>query len=215
MQSTQKKNFTFRLCRSSSEVVMTFQTNHHQRKFASFAVLSLRLIVMWITFRGPHLCHRRIFKGVIWKFQGDSKQPHHHFTKNISTPTPIYKCWVYGGNSQILSSSFLNSFLNPRCGMQQCEIFRTRCSSVYISISPRKWFECYQENNRSSKVFVKNADPVRCTLWKFYWFITLVVCCLKSGVGFSSLKIVNNRLARHSRSGKHDRLGHRTVTRDF
>ena len=34
--------------------------------------------------------------------------------------------------------------------------------------------------NRSSKAFVKNTDPVRRTLWKFYWFIALVICCLKS-----------------------------------
>ena len=28
------------------------------------------------------------------------------------------------------------------------------------------------------------ADSVRCTLWKFYLFIVLVICCLKSGVVF-------------------------------
>ena len=32
--------------------------------------------------------------------------------------------------------------------------------------------------NRSSKAFVKNADPVRRTLWKLYWFIALVICGL-------------------------------------
>ena len=31
----------------------------------------------------------------------------------------------------------------------------------------------------------------------------IVICCLKSGVGFSSLKSVNNRLTCHSRFGKH------------
>ena len=55
--------------------------------------------------------------------------------------------------------------------------------------------------NQSSKAFVKNADPVhvRYTLWKFYWFIALVICCLKSGV----LKNVNNRLTHQPRFGKH------------
>ena len=39
-------------------------------------------------------------------------------------------------------------------------------------------------------------------------FIALLICCFKSGVFFSSLKSVNNRLTRFSRSGKHGRLGH-------
>ena len=68
--------------------------------------------------------------------------------------------------------------------------------------------------NRSSKAFVKNADPVRRTLWKFYWFIALVICCLKSGVGVFRLSL-NNRLTRHSRSGKHSRLGHVIGTREM
>ena len=29
--------------------------------------------------------------------------------------------------------------------------------------------------NRNNEAFVKNADPVRRTLWKFYWFMALVI----------------------------------------
>ena len=69
-----------------------------------------------------------------------------------------------------------------------------------------------------SKAFVTNSDPVnpvRRTLWKFCWFIALVICCLfvKRSGDFLSLKSINNRL--RSGTGKHDRLiGHVVGTRD-
>ena len=53
-------------------------------------------------------------------------------------------------------------------------------------------------------IIVKLADPVSCTLWKCYWLIDFIVMFLK----FSSLNWRNNRLTRHSRSGKHGRFGH-------
>ena len=51
--------------------------------------------------------------------------------------------------------------------------------------------------NRSSKAFVKNDDLVRCTLWKLYWFITLVIFW-KAEWEFSSLKSLKNRLTCYS-----------------
>ena len=51
--------------------------------------------------------------------------------------------------------------------------------------------------NRSSKAFVKNDDLVRCTLWKLYWFITLVIFW-KVEWEFSSLKSLKNRLTCYS-----------------
>ena len=42
--------------------------------------------------------------------------------------------------------------------------------------------------NRSSKTFVKNSDPVRRTLWKFYWFIALIVVSRVLPNLFRSLK---------------------------
>ena len=73
------------------------------------------------------------------------------------------------------------------------------------------WIDCYLIE---AARHVKNADPVRRALWKFYWFIALVVCSLKRGVGILS-KVSLNRLTRHSRSGKHGRLGHAIGTREM
>ena len=61
--------------------------------------------------------------------------------------------------------------------------------------------------SQGSKAIVKLSEPVSRTLWKFYWLNDLVICCLKSGVVFWSLKS-NNSLTRHSRSGKHYKFGH-------
>ena len=67
--------------------------------------------------------------------------------------------------------------------------------------------------NRSSKASVKNTDPYRRTLWKFYWFIALVICGLESGVFFFFVS-EKCRLTRHSRSRKQGRLGHVIGTRE-
>ena len=86
---------------------------------------------------------------------------------------------------------------------------RNRIKCAFNLAVHRKWLVF----NRSSKAFVKNADPVRCTM--YYWFIALVICCLKSGVVFSSLKSVNNRLTLHSHSGKQGWLGYVTGTTEM
>ena len=84
-----------------------------------------------------------------------------------------------------------------------------RCAFIWLHIS----IDCYLIEAARHLLRI-SADPIRRTLWKFYWFIALVVCCLKRGVvSFVSQKC-SNRLTRHSRSGKHGRLGHLIGTRE-
>ena len=69
--------------------------------------------------------------------------------------------------------------------------------------------------NRSSEAFVKNAGPIRLTLWKILLIYRFSRMLFEKRTGFFRLLSVNNRLTRHSRSGKQVRLGHVIETREL